>query len=602
MKKQKIISILTALIMLALSACSIKQPDILPDYTVEATEAPEVTEIEKWNEGETFSFAETERLFITGNISEDIGKTVSLAVRLFNASGLFSKTVSLETGKFSQRKNGDIVLMEDNSLSAEQSKTTVTARNIYIFYNPENGGNGLLYGLQELLRKFMCSESGNVLCGELNLMPDTPERTLMLDCARKCWSVQWIKNLIAEMSWTGFNTLELHLTEEQGIRADIWRDKSGNTVKDCNGNDFSFICGGTVVSWNRDYAENIDKTYSLDDIIEIIKCAEEYRIEIIPSVDFPGHSRNIIERCEAEKDLSFNYNGKIYTAKSGEKLSADGSQRSTLDISSEFARNLSYAVIQAYAEFFGRYGCKKFDIASDEVSVDDEAWSDYARQNGGETMFDGYTVYVNSLCSILNDMGYSVRANNDFLFSQKSNVGLNPELEICYWQPTDNEYGSAEYLLSESRTIYNCVVSYCYYVLRQSGSGYDARSPECGWWDFHHSTAERIYSGCNGSCGFDDCNEPDGWNPSKMWNYNSKNKTVVTGKNLGGAYFYIWGDWAEWDEENNIFYRTDNFGLVPRMWASCAKMWKWDADKGIPWNEFKAFTETVKYSPLITKP
>lgn len=574
-----------------------------PDFSV-IEKIKELCEIEPYSENDIFPVESIGNIIIaSADENERVCETVELAIEMFNSSGVLKgKTVSLADVS-GGKHTGDIILIENGDIPDEEYRRIITGSNVYVYYNPAGGCRGLLYGLQDILKLCISSADGQLKCGESNFSPETKERVLMLDCARKCWSVGWIKNLITEMSWMGFNTLELHLTEDQGIRANIWRDKNGKPVPDCNGNDFSALCGGTIVSWNEDYHEDTGAEYSRDDIIEIIKWAERLHIDIIPSVDFPGHSKNLVIRCEEEvkNGFEFNYNGQKYSASPDEKISAEGSKSNTIDVSSDFARNLSYAVMQAYAAFFKEYGCDRFDIASDEVSVDDDSWAEYAEANGGSTMFDGYVIYVNSLCDILKDMGYTVRANNDFLYSEKSNIPIDKELQICYWKPTDSYYGSAEYLVSEGRTVFNCVESYCYYVLRQSKSGYDARSPKCGWWDFHHSTAKRVFSGCGGQCGFSSCNEPGGWNPSKMWAFDSDNKTKVTDGCLGGGYMYIWGDWAGWDTEENLFYRQDELGLVGRMWAISSKMLDWDADKAMSWDEFEDYIDKIEYSPLIKK-
>ena len=143
--------------------------------------------------------------------------------------------------------------------------------------------------------------------------------------------------------------------------------------------------------------------------------------------------------------------------------------------------------------------------------------------------------------------------------------------------------------------------SYCYYVLRQSGSGVDARDAACDTWDFHHATAQRIYAGCGGDCGFDDCRSPGGWHPARLWDYNSQQQTTAADDRLAGAYFCLWADWAGLDTEENLFFRQDDYGLTPRMWASAAKMWDRDADETCPWEAFQADLTHILYSPLIER-
>ena len=540
-----------------------------------------------------------QRIIAQDDISPEAKQTLSLASELCAASGIRGFSPALLFGE--EISNGDIVCETKSRLGDEDYKIKITDENIFLYFSDTGRRNGLLYGMQHILKMLIKSKGSLPEPCDIGFSPDTAERTLMLDCARKCWSPGWIKSLIAEMSWMGFNTLELHLTEEQGIRADIWRDKDGNAVPDCNGNDFSFICGGTVVSWNKNYPENVNAKYPRDDIIDIINCAKKFHIDIIPSVDLPGHSTNLIKRCSDRLDsgtLSFSYGGKTYTSDENTIFSAQGSNYQTIDISAEFAGNLALAVTEAYASFFRNYGCNKFNICSDEVTVNDPDWETYARENGGSTMFDGFVIYMNSVCEMLKNMGYTVRAFNDYLFSRKSNIEIDPDLEVCYWNEPDTYYGSAADLRSNGRIMYNCVSSSCYYVLRQSKSGEDARSGSCRSWSFQHSTAERIYSGCEGKCRFKNCREYGGWNPSKMWEFSSVIKTKITGKSLGGGYFLIWGDWAGWDSESNIVRRNDDLNVIDRMWASIAKMNDFDCEKNQSYSAFKNSVSAVRFSPL----
>lgn len=548
------------------------------------------------------------RLFVVSEKPDtNLVQTVNLAADLFCSAGKPSKgRMAVVYGDKKQIKDGDIVIEETSGLKEEEYRIDIKKENTYILYSPGKNAafyngksyNNVLYGLQALLKMYISSGRSELAVQTVTDGPDTAERTLMIDCARKYWTVKWLKNLISEMSWMQYNTIELHMTEEQGIRFNIWKNSAGETVKDCNGNNFSFICGGTVVSWNSNYAENTSVFYNRNEITEIVEFARSRHIEVIPSVDLPGHSYNLITRCNNlinNGGLTFTYKGTQYSSKGLSGIHAQGSSKQAIDISNEFARNLSFAVTEAYAEFFRNLGCTKFNIGADEVSVNDQNWVKYAKDNKGSTQFDAFIIYINQLCSLLKEKGYRVRAFNDYLFSNTSNVALDRDLEICFWNSAGGK--SPAQVAGTGRTVYNCIVNYCYYALRNNSSHGDARDKNCSQWTFHHSTAERIYSGCGGKCGYSACKEPGGWNPSKMWEYSSSSKTPITGSQLGGGYFLIWGDWAKWDSENNMWSRNDDYNLVNRMWANSVKMWDWNADKTTSYSEFKSYTDGIKYFP-----
>lgn len=520
-------------------------------------------------------------------------KTVTLAAAEFIDAG-FSVAVVSDT---SVPVSGAVLIKQTEGLG-EEGYVIETDGNINLYYSEEGyssyyGGasfNGLLYGLRSILKMKL---SGGVT--DERFSPDTKERTVMLDIARKFYTIDWIKNFIRQMSWMGYNSLELHMTEEQGARCNIWRDAAGNSVPDCNGNDFSFMIGYSDVSWNTDYRDPAAAYfYNRNELADIVSWAKEYHIEIIPSVDFPGHSYNLINRFEnmySSSEFSFNYDG--YTFSGTAPISASGSNGACIDVSSQFARALSFAITDAYAAFFRRFGCSKFNIGGDEVSVNDENWVTYASERGGYSQGDAFIIYMNSLADIVKARGYRARAFNDYFDSVSASVSVSPSLEMVCWSTPPGTYGG--------RTMYNALVGYTYYVLRNNSSAGDARSETNTHWWFNHASAERIYSGCGG-CGYGGCQVSGGWNPTLFRNYNSSYGPTVTGSQLGGGYFLIWGDWAGWDTEENMWMRNDGYNLIDRMWANIAKMLDSDADSSLSFGAYSAKVSAYRFFPGFSSP
>lgn len=542
-----------------------------------------------------FAVGEKVTFFVPSADAADSGlmQTVALAASEFSACGY---DVSVTTGNVPPKS--DAVIIEqcaglgDEGYSIDVSGTLITidySKGSFSKYYNGASYNGLLYGLRGLLRRMKSGKATSAMgC------PEAKERTVMIDIARKYYTVDWLKNFIAQMSWMGYNSLELHMTEEQGARCNIWRDASGKTVYDNNGNDFSFMIGYSAVSWNSTYTDPLyDHFYNRDELAEIITYARDYHIEIIPSVDFPGHSYNLIRRFAekyAKDGFSFNYGGRTWSQASATgNIRAGGSGSSTIDVSAGYARNLSYAIVDAYADFFGKYGCTKFNIGGDEVVVNDNDWANYAKQNGGSTQYDAFIIYMNSLAELLRKKGYTARAFNDYFDSSSTRITLSDNIEMVCWSTPSSDYGG--------RKLYNAMGSYTYYALRNNPTYGDARSETNRQWNFHHASAQRIFSGCGGNCGFSDCASSGGWNPSKMWNYNSKTQRTVTGDRLGGGYFLIWGDWAGWDTEANMWNRADSYNLIARMWAAIAKMWRFDGDSLMSYSAFTSSIQKSYYFP-----
>ena len=126
-------------------------------------------------------------------------------------------------------------------------------------------------------------------------------------------------------------------------------------------------------------------------------------------------------------------------------------------------------------------------------------------------------------------------------------------------------------------------------------------------WTFNHGNAQFVYSGCNGGCTYgSSCQHKGGWYPGDFNGCTSDcyvSSQYRTDNQLGGGYFPIWGDWARLGTpRKNIWTRTDNYGLIDRMWAVGAKMWKWDMDSNkksaLDYNSFKTLTSGgMRFSP-----
>ena len=124
---------------------------------------------------------------------------------------------------------------------------------------------GVYYGLMTVIQ--MLKVNDNVLKqGTILDYPDVGERSLHLDCARKYFSKEWIISLIKDLSWQKYNSIQIHFSENEGFRL------QSDTLEAIDG--FAYQNG-----------EYLTK----EDMLEIIQVANDYHIEVIPSLDSPGH-------------------------------------------------------------------------------------------------------------------------------------------------------------------------------------------------------------------------------------------------------------------------------------------------------------------------
>jgi hexosaminidase len=205
----------------------------------------------------------------------------TLAEALRGATG---KT--LHTGPATTRSNC-IVLEIDTSLTpqlgGEGYRLSVSKQNVLIRAGSEAG---LFYGgitLRQLL-PIAAANPARIACVEIEDRPRFPWRGLLLDPARHFVPVEFVKRFIDLMALHKFNTLQLHLTDDQGWRLEIRRYPRLTTV-------------GSI---RKESPKRGDRTqgdgtpygpffYTQQQIREIVAYAGARHITILPEFEIPGH-------------------------------------------------------------------------------------------------------------------------------------------------------------------------------------------------------------------------------------------------------------------------------------------------------------------------
>ncbi len=565
---------------------------------------------------QTYTLNEQSRIFVV-SIQEPTGELLQTAqlIQQQLAAGQWpdGNTMALVWGPESRTRTGDLVLKLDAGadLVADGYQMNVSDRAVITACDTD----GLLYGANTLMKCFRSGNSTTVQGFTAESEPDAKERTVHLDIARKYYTPEWIMNFIRQMSWMGYNALELHFSEDGGFRADFWDDKY-YTEGFQPQNDFSWICGSRMQYWvHGKYRKDPDegKYLTTEQMLDIIETAKQYHIEIIPSFDSPAHMNYLTwkfnDHYSKNKDYSFNYDGKIYYAKEcngditaydAKKTDKERSYRA-IDINEPVAKAFTFALYSDIADFFRTYaGSTKFNIGGDEVPLKGAKW--------GYKSFPGY---VNELNAMLNQKGYTCRMYNDFI-GAKANEDyygqLEKNIEIVYWysdyDPNIGAYAnklwSAKDFWKEGRTVYNGIQTSTYYVLRVSNSpsyqNMDARNPQNRNWPFYHATEDRIF------------NE---WKPAYIRSCGDNGKRTFMEKvepvpetQLGGGYFMIWNDYAALNTETEVWEGApdDNnpqtkYYLLDRMWSNISKMWYSELNSRMEYKDFRRIREQLGYFP-----
>ena len=134
-----------------------------------------------------------------------------------------------------------------------------------------------------------------IACCDIVDAPAYKWRGLMLDVSRHYFPISFLKKQIDVMSEYKFNRLHIHLTDAAGWRIEIkryprlnnfaaWR--SGKLWKDWNAN------GNKYLEQGSEGAEG--GYYTQDELRDLVKYAAERGITIVPEIEMPGHSEEVL--------------------------------------------------------------------------------------------------------------------------------------------------------------------------------------------------------------------------------------------------------------------------------------------------------------------
>lgn len=500
----------------------------------------------------------------------DLKEQVQLFAQEMQAKGLTTSTLGISYGQQDLAGEHDIVLLLDSALGIADQGYQITLNGGQLWVNASDA-DGLFYGCRFVEQALLIGQGFSDVNG-VTIKPDYPERGFFLDCGRKYYSPEWIKDMIREISWSNMNAIYLHFSEEMGFRLE------SKTYPWLAGGDNTLCIGGEAYG----VAEDNGKYITQDEMREIAKVAKLYHVEIIPSLDSPGHMNYAVKKYNAQygTDIGnyYHYNGKTAIVQGSGPEAAQKNYSRGIDISNEeavaFAKNL-YA---EYAAFFKELGCTKFDIGGDELlgwgtsitsSVSKwkqlDHWKLYAQNRSGNTnavAYDAFMYYMNDIYDLVKEYGYtSIRMwNDDALRSADTGwskvVTLNSDMEIQYWTPSaNNSKNNIWTYLNAGYQVYNFLNDYNYYVLGQAhdGSGYAG------------ITSQRIY---------------ENWAPNVFIPYGGTGfNTVIGNANIKGSAFCVWCD-----KPSTETAATVKEGILPLLRMNGAKAW--DAD----------LNDTISYS------
>ena len=201
--------------------------------------------------------------------------------------------VQINAGVYSYAGIPDIKVKYDkDGMGAEDYELTVTPKGIRI---KAGSDAGVFYAHQTLEQMTLGWTVTEIGCCRILDSPRFPYRGLHVDVSRHFRSVDFLKKQMDAMAMFKMNRMHLHLTDAAGWRLQIqayprltsfaaWRPQ--HTWKEWwNG--------------NRHYTREDEPGayggyYTKDDIQELVGYARERHIEIIPEIEMPSHSEEVL--------------------------------------------------------------------------------------------------------------------------------------------------------------------------------------------------------------------------------------------------------------------------------------------------------------------
>lgn len=320
-----------------------------------------------------------------------------------------------------------ILLRAEPGLGAEGFRIDVAA-DITVFATTATGA---FRATRQLLHNLRAQ--GAVPHAHAESAPAVPQRGFHLDAARKYLPAAWIARLLHDLADVGVNVFQWHLSENEGVRLD-------------------FAAHPEIVS---------DDHITRDEAEALLALAADLHIEVIPSLDMPGHLRHALA-AHPEWRLP--------------------GEDHALDITRPEAVRFALDLIDDIAPLFRR--STRWNLGADEF-VDFARIAEYptlvaaAHERFGPTAtgFDLLTEFANTVAAHLRDLGFVALVWNDGML-RGDVVTLDERIQLAWW--TNWHAQMAPLSRATGREVLNVNDSLFYYVLAEN-AGYRYPTSERIW-------------------------------------------------------------------------------------------------------------------------
>lgn len=236
-----------------------------------------------------------------------------------------------------------------------------------------------------------------------------------LDCGRKYFSVDSIKQIIDNASAAGFNYIQLAVGND-GMR--FLLDDMSLTV---NGTTYDSNAVSAAIHAGNEAYYNFDvDELTQSEMDEIIAYAYTKGMGVIPLINTPGHMDAILDSAETLTGKTCSYNGSVRT----------------IDVTNSTAVAFTKAFLNKYIDYFKGKGCTLFNMGADEYANDIYTSGSMGfgnLQSSGKYSY--YVTYVNEVATLIKNAGMKPMAFNDGIYFNNNTWSgtFDTSIIIEYW-------------------------------------------------------------------------------------------------------------------------------------------------------------------------
>ena len=475
-----------------------------------------------------------------------------------------------------------LIIVKDNEKPIGSYQLDVTADHISI---KGVDANGVFNGIQSLA-SLITLESKKIPLLTVIDEPLFPFRGLLIDVARNFHSKAFILNTLEQMAALKLNKLHLHLGDDEAWRLEIpslpeLTEVSSTRCFDLNDEQ----CLAPQLGAGLDIRSPVNGYYSVSDYTEILKAASARHIQVIPSLDMPGHSRAAIKAMTArtkkysiaeqdDKAKQFNlYDSSDATVYSSVQFYNDNTINVCLESSYAFVTEVMTQVKKIHQS--AGQPLTRYHIGADETAgawIESQACKDFIKNNdkGVTDMSQLGAYFIERVASILSELDIETAGWSDGLaHTRKENMPAivqSNAWDVLFWEGHNKVHQLAnrdwQIVISSPDVLY-------------FDFPYEADPKEHGYyWASRHTNTEKVFQ-------FMPENLPvhaEFWFDREDNPYETDD--TKTPLDIGRKYLGVQGQlWSENTRSDN----TAEHKIFPRLFALAERTWH-QASWAVPYN------------------